>query len=208
LLVLAIVKKYRAWAVSPVRRRGAGRERGTGTGRERGVAAIEFALVALPFFTLIGAILETALLLLAAQILDTAVSDASRLIRTGQAQTAQKAAQNAKVTNPSAPDYNFKTEVCNRLYTLVDCANVWIEVSNPSSFGSATWAPPATPAAWAGTPAPSMSLGTGGAIVLVKAYYQYPLFFTQLGLGLNDSNGKRLLGAVTAFRNEPFPPPS
>ena len=53
---------------------------------ERGATAIEFALLALPFFTLIFAILETSIVFLAGQILDSAVQDASRKIRTGQAQ--------------------------------------------------------------------------------------------------------------------------
>src|ERR1035437_1140141 len=53
-----------------------------------GTAAIEFALVAVPFLALLFAILETALVFFAGQTLETAASDSGRLIMTGQAQTA------------------------------------------------------------------------------------------------------------------------
>ncbi len=55
---------------------------------EKGVTAVEFGLLSLPFFAIIGAILETSLIFMASQILDSAVNDSARLIRTGQAQAA------------------------------------------------------------------------------------------------------------------------
>jgi hypothetical protein len=47
--------------------------------------------------------------------------------------------------------------------------------------------------------------GGAGDIVVVRAYYQWPLNTDLLGLGLaNLGNGGRLIAAATAFRNEPF----
>ena len=66
---------------SPRRRRGFARD-------DSGVTAIEFGLLALPFFSILGAILETSLVFLSGQVLESAVQDTSRLIRTGQAQVA------------------------------------------------------------------------------------------------------------------------
>ena len=54
----------------------------------RGAAAVEFALVAPPFLALLFAILELALVFFASQALETVTQDSSRLIMTGQAQTA------------------------------------------------------------------------------------------------------------------------
>jgi Flp pilus assembly protein TadG len=45
---------------------------------ESGAVVVEFAILALPFFTLIFAILETSIVFLAGQILDASVHDASR----------------------------------------------------------------------------------------------------------------------------------
>ena len=65
-------------------------------------AAVEFALVAAPFLALLFAILETALVFFAGQSLEAAVTDAARLIMTGQAQNCRLHAN------------DFKTAVCNR----------------------------------------------------------------------------------------------
>src|SRR5437016_8109004 len=55
--------------------------------REDGAAAVEFALVAVPFLALLFAIIETALVFFAGQYLETLVADSSRLIMTGQVQS-------------------------------------------------------------------------------------------------------------------------
>ena len=51
-----------------------------------GVTAVEFAIVATPFFALMFAIFETAFVFLGQQTLETAVANAARQVRTGQAQ--------------------------------------------------------------------------------------------------------------------------
>jgi Flp pilus assembly protein TadG len=158
-----------------------------------GSAAVEFAIIAIPFFALIGAIIETALVFLAGQILETAVNDASRLIRTGQAQ--QSATDAA----------GFKTEVCKRLYILFDCTGVYVDVRVITTFAGASTTKPIDAD---GKFVKDFTYNAGKAteLVVVKAYYEFPLTLSGLGLDLSDlANGNRLLGAVTAFRNEPFP---
>ena len=51
----------------------------------RGSAAVEFALVAPVFFALLFAIIETALVFFAAQVLETGTQDSTRLMYTHQA---------------------------------------------------------------------------------------------------------------------------
>src|ERR1700755_2096632 len=55
----------------------------------RGSAAVEFALVAPVFFALLFAIIESAIVFFAGQVLETITQDSARLIATGQAQTGQ-----------------------------------------------------------------------------------------------------------------------
>lgn len=161
---------------------------------ERGAAAVEFAFIALPFFALIGAIIETSLVFLANQILETAVGDAGRLIRTGQAQQ-----QGFNATQ-------FKTEICNRLYILIDCSGVSVDVRTSSTFTAASIASPIDASGKFENANFTYNAGKASEIVVVRAYYEFPLIFSGLGLNLADlANGKRLIGAVTAFRNEPFP---
>ena len=48
--------------------------------------------------------------------------------------------------------------------------------------------------------------GNGGDIVVVRAFYEWPIYVRLLGNDLaNMPGGKRLLAATAAFRNEPFP---
>ncbi|MBJ3784644.1 TadE/TadG family type IV pilus assembly protein [Devosia sediminis] len=164
---------------------------------EDGVTAIEFGLLALPFFGIIGAIMQTSLVFLASQVLESAVHDASRAIRTGQAQAAGTTLE------------QFRTDVCNRLYRLLpDCDGLHVRVNVVTNFESATVEPPlpqpcTAPCDW--TESESFAPGTGRSVVLVQVYYRYPIVI-QLGpLGLsNMADGRRLMGSVAVFQNEPF----
>ncbi len=161
---------------------------------ENGAAAVEFALVAVPFLALTFAILETALVFFAGQTLETAVTDASRLIMTGQAQTA----------NYTQAD--FKTQVCNRIAGLFDCAGgVYVDVKQYSSFAAA--ASPTSPVANGTFDTSKVTYVPGGpgCIEVVTLYYQWPIYVSLLGNNLSNLNGsKRLLVATAVFRNEPY----
>ena len=58
-------------------------------GNRRGSAAVEFALVAPMFFALLFAILESALMFFASQVLETVTENSARVVLTGQAQGGQ-----------------------------------------------------------------------------------------------------------------------
>ena len=179
--------------IAPAIRRG-----GAFTHDERGVTAIEFGILALPFFTIIFAILETTLIFFAGQILDTAVADSSRLIRTGQAQSA------------GYTSANFRTEICNRLYGLFDCDALKIKVQVVTNFTSAT----ITNVTETGedcdpecdwTIVEGYNPGTGSQVVLVEAYYKWPAIVNLPWFDLrNQPDGVRLLAGVRVFKNEPF----
>jgi len=173
---------------------------------ERGVTVVEFGILALPFFTLIAAILETSLVFLAGQILDSAVQDAGRLIRTGQMQT-----------DPSQTNTleGFRTKICDGLFNMMTCSDVKLKVSVVADFASATVAYPIqtgnactttngiTTCNW--TIVEGYDPGAGGDVVLVQAFYKWPTLVRLPGFNLqNQVDGTRLLGAVRVFRNEPF----
>jgi Flp pilus assembly protein TadG len=172
---------------------------------ERGATAAEFGLLALPFFALIYAILETSIVFLAGQILDSAVQDASRRLRTGEAQT-----------NTWNAD-RFREEVCKGLYGMFDCSagsnRLRIRVSVVGSFGTATVLPAVGPdCATSGKPedcewtiVEDYSPGTGSEIVLVQAHYKWPTLVNIGGFNLaTQADNSRLLSAVRVFLNEPF----
>ncbi len=161
--------------------------------RERkGATVVEFALVALPFFALIFAILETALVFFAGQVLETAVADTGRLVMTGQVQS------------QGISEAEFKERLCDRVGGMFDCeAGVQVDVRVLAGFAA-----PERPVNEAGeldTSGFAFQPGQGGDIVLVRAVYEWPVVISLLGLNLADMpNGRRLVMATSAFRNEPF----
>ena len=159
----------------------------------RGSAAVEFALVAPIFFALLFALIETALVFFASQLLETATQDSARTIMTGQAQSA------------AYTQAQFKTDLCSRLNTLFDCANsIYIDVQ---SYGNTFPASMSNQIDASKNFNTSMTYNPGkqGDIVVVRVFYQWPLFVTGLGYNIaNLANGKRLLMGTAAFRNEPY----
>ena len=158
-----------------------------------GSAVVEFALVAPMFFALLFAIIETALMFFASQVLETVTQDSARQIMTGQA-------QNAALTAAQ-----FKSLVCSKVVALFDCQNgISIDVQSYPAFGSVNVASPIDGSKNFTNPN-NFNPGGPGDIVVVRLFYQWPLFVTGLGYNIaNLSGSKRLLTATAAFRNEPF----
>jgi Flp pilus assembly protein TadG len=156
--------------------------------KQDGAAAIEFAMVAGPFLLLMFAIMETALVFFAGQALETAVADSGRLIMTGQAQT-QGFDQAA-----------FKNDACARVFGLFDCPGIYVDVKTYSNFSNVNMTPPLD---GGGNFQPNMSYQPGGPgdIVVVRLFYQWPIYVSLLQ---NMAGNKRLLIATAAFRNEPY----
>jgi hypothetical protein len=80
------------------------------------------------------------------------------------------------------------------------------DVRTYTSFSSAIYTPPVDEKGQYKTSDLQFNPGTSQGIVVVRVYYLYPLIFNKLGLGLaNIGTDKRLINAVAAFRNEPYP---
>ena len=154
---------------------------------------VEFELVAPIFFALLFAIIETAMVFFASQVLETVTQDSARMIMTGQAQ------------NASYTQAQFKTYVCGKISVMFDCANgIYVDVKSYSQFSTVSVTAPIDSS---GNFVNSMSYspGAAGDIVVVRVFYQWPLFVTRLGYNIaNLNNKKRLLTATAAFKNEPF----
>ena len=164
-------------------------------GEEGGATVVEFAIVAAPFFFLLFVIAETAMVFIAEQVMDNAVYDTARRIRTGQVQ----------LENLSQED--FKDEVCARMSVFVDCSggDFYLDVKTYCTFAEMDFAPPVGDED-AFQEESAYEFGGPGDIVVVRAYYQWPTSKVMGGLSLqNMDNGKRLIGSFAAFQNEPFP---
>jgi Flp pilus assembly protein TadG len=164
---------------------------------ERGATAVEFGIVAIPFIALMFAVIETALVFFAGQALETATSNAARLIRTGQAQQLGLTAA------------TFKDLICGQLTYLFDCpGGLYVDVKKYDSFAEVDISRPIAPDGNLKTAPTDYTYQPGGGtdIVVVRTFYEWPTFVAKLGNNMGDlADGKHLLAGTAAFRNEPFP---
>ncbi len=160
-----------------------------------GSAAVEFALVAPIFFALLFAIIETAIMFFAGQVLETITQNSARSILTGQTQTAGYATVQDFQTNV----------VCPQIPALFTCANVAIDVESWPAFSGSMAINNLIDASCNFT---NLQYSPGGPndFVLVKLAYRWPLFVTGLGFNITTPtcNNKRLLVAAAAFKKEPY----
>jgi TadE-like protein len=149
--------------------------------KEEGAAAVEFALVALPFFGLIFAVIELAIFFFASRFLEDGLYNASRKVLTQR-------------LDPASICSAFKTEVNTQLASWFSPAKLTLSVTPLSSFAGT-----GTPVDLSGG---GCSFGGTGQTMIVKATYAYP--FT----GFRFISGSTLIGkdiglsASTAFRVE------
>ena len=162
----------------------------------RGSAAVEFALVAMPFFYMLFATMETAMIYIAQSSLDFAVTSAQRQIRTGQAQRAGRTAA------------EMKNMVCAKMQLLMraDCTNaLWLDVD---SFPSLTGLNLQAPIKNGEIDPAQINYNPGGpdSIVLVRAYYAWKVQTPFLSPVLaNMAADRRLVSSARLMRVEPYP---
>jgi hypothetical protein len=170
-------------------------------GNERGAAALEFAIVAVPFLLFMLGIIGVGLYLFTTNALEHGAEAAARKIRTGEAQ------KDALTVG------GFRELVCEEAGSYIDCDKLHVLIQH---------AP-----AWSGiTPQPcvdennNMVASTGEAddaiidytgeaneVVLVTLCYEWDLAqsFSFLKLGSKpDGTGPVIVEASTAFRTEPY----
>ena len=148
--------------------------------------------MAAPFCAMLVAILQTALVFFAQEVLQTGTSEAARLVMTGQAQT----------QNLSAAQ--FQQDVCGFTSALFTCSGIYVNVQTFSSFSGMTQMSPLQNGQFRSN---MMNYSTGGPgdVVLLQVFYQWPVILGPLGFNLSNMNGNnRLLVGTAVFRNEPY----
>ncbi len=161
-----------------------------------GATAIEFAMVALPFLMMLFGIIAVGLFFFTTFTLENAVEQASRLLRTGQAQQAGYTAA------------QFKNKVCEFVPGHIDCAGkVKVNVlSYPDTTNITVGSlPTCLGADRTLSNTTQFNPGTASEVVLVWVCYEWDLASKLPFLHLGDmAGGSRLIQATTVFRTEPF----
>lgn len=162
-----------------------------------GSAAVEFAIVAPVFLTLMFATFEIGWFYFVNSQVDAASVEAARLIRTGQAQKLDLDAE------------EFKARVCARLAMLGNCdENLTVDVETFTSF--AALAADSSPVICRDDSSTEIAAipyepGVEDDIVRLRLCFLYNTLNPALGINLADrANGKRRLYGTFLSRNEPF----
>ncbi|MEL6830890.1 MAG: TadE/TadG family type IV pilus assembly protein [Pseudomonadota bacterium] len=160
---------------------------------EDGATAVEFALVAPPFFFLIFGLLEVSLIFFMSVVLEHGTQQTARLVRTGQIE---------KTINLD----DFRTEVCSQSVALPDCENrLSVDVQVVSDFENTSMDLPVDGAGNLASAGFAINVGNANEIVVVRAFYIWPLITPLLSTPLSNVAGNnRLLVAAEAMKNEPF----
>ena len=163
---------------------------------EGGAAAVEFALMAIPFFLLLFGIIELALIFLLSTTMDNAAGEVARRIRTGELQTQGGATPQA-----------FKTAICDTLGWLKgDCeSNLYVDVRTFTTFQQAGAAETPIKDDKFDPSQFQFQLGQPNSIVVVRAYYKWPFITPLVSQAMAQfADGTTVLMSTVTFRNEPY----
>jgi Flp pilus assembly protein TadG len=158
---------------------------------KKGVTAIEFALIAAPFFALLISTIELALVFWANGVLIEAVSNPSHTVLVGLSKSGGAGA--------------FHESVCEKAKYLMDCNKLIIDVRSFKSFSEIESVSLVNPKN--GQPSTTaFDPGQSGDIVVVRVGYQWQLImpiFDKIRFDMSSNvNGTRLIQSSNAFKNE------
>ena len=158
---------------------------------EEGVTAIEFGMLALPFFALMMAVIETSIFFFAGQVLESSVDEVARKIRTGQLDSNMTAAL-------------LRDEICDSSAVLFSCGDLLIDMKVVAKYEDLGDMPgpdggELDPADFGFQPAGPKQ------IVMVTVATEWPVFTNYLQQYMSKLTSKNaLLTTVAVFKTEPY----
>lgn len=187
----AIPPGYRSWSRRWLRFRKS----------EDGAAAVEFALVSIPFFLILFSIVEQGFFFLGNRLIDAGVNEIAREVKTRQ------------ITATNTTEAQFKAALCGKtLMAIFDCSKLSVDVRTIASF-AAPAAPPVNADGSLDTSGFGFAPGGRSTINVIRAYYDWPTVLDWenvaragwggiTGEGMGTRGFRRIVGSA-AFLNEP-----
>jgi hypothetical protein len=159
----------------------------------RGSAALEFGFIAPPFFMILFSMFEVGLTFTADAVLQNAVNETARMIRTGQVQSG------------GVSQIMFRQLVCDNINVLLNCdERLQIDVRKFTAFNAASFTNPLDANGNFRTDY-KYEPGVPCDVILVRAFYRWDPVTPGLGDFMsNMGGGGRLLQGTAAIRNEPY----
>lgn len=160
-----------------------------------GTAAVEFALLAMPFFFMLMGTIETALAFSSGVALEGGAAAAARMVRTGQVQLS------------ADPEETFKDALCANVGIMIDCNNIQYEVINMANntFASAADLDPVFDDD-GNLVSSGFSTGNSKDIVMIRAAYRYEFVTPVFGsMSSGDMRKNNMLHMATVvIKAEPY----
>ena len=161
--------------------------------RDSGATAIEFALLAVPFFFLILGILELSLFYASGVMLEGAATSAARVIRTGQVQDAEE------------PQDLFEDTMCDKVGALISCNDIVYESIKLDNFNDVQDAAPRYDEDGNMISA-GFDPGQEEEVIMVRLAYRHQFLTPLLGPFLESEQGSNsaLHISTVVMRTEPY----
>lgn len=178
-------------------------------GDKTGGTAIEFAILALPFFIVVFASIETFVAFAGEQLLANATDTLARKIRTGE------------ITKDMS-EAEFRQAFCDEIAILLTCSATEVDepeklyldvrqVADPSQFPAAVPRVDASDSADLDTSGFQFAPGGGKEFTMVRAYYRWQVitdlvrpYVTNLRSAGSSMPNDYLMVATATFRNEDY----
>jgi Flp pilus assembly protein TadG len=178
--------------------------------RDGGVA-IEFAILAIPFFLLVFAIIETCVAFAAEQTLNYAVDTLGRQLRTGQITFGTGEATDVT-------EDEFKTKFCTELSMMITCGadvdtRLFIDLKSYANFGAMPTSVPLQGGTWGDLDTSGFAFSPGGSasINMLRAFYKWKVTADLVRPYITNVRGASgampdyyLIASTTAYRNEAY----
>lgn len=177
-----------------------------------GAAAIEFAILAIPYFVIVFAIIETFIAYTAEQLVANAVDTLGRQVRTGNITY-----QHSNTTTDKS-QAEFRTLFCNEISILIQCSASEIATPNKLYLDAKPYTnfsdmPTTVPIGGTGdldTTGMSFAPGGPGTKNMLRAYYKWDIITDLLrpyitNVRPTSASNYFLIVETATFKNEDYP---
>ncbi len=162
---------------------------------EGGTTAIEFSVLAVPFTMFLVAIIELSMYFAASSLMEGAVQDAARRIRTGELQQ----------TSGQDPAEVFSDALCANSLYILDCRKFQFQVQTLDSFSDFETVTAPEFDEDGNLITPPFDSGGSGDVVMIRVFYRYPMLTPLIGQFFSDGpNHTKLMMSTVVMQVEPY----
>ncbi len=159
-----------------------------------GSTAVEFSILAVPFTMFLIAIIELSMYFAASSMMEGAVQDAARRIRTGEVQASSE-----------DPETAFKTALCSQHLYILDCSRFQYDVEVLDDFSDYETITAPQFDEEGKLIVPPFEAGGASDVVMIRVFYLYPMLTPLVGqFFANGPNYTRQLMSTVIIQVEPY----